>query len=90
MKQMKAASVSHCGAPLLAASSVLAMACALLLATFCAISTPTFAEEGSKTSKQIGRFIQVGLPITDQTVQHVRRVVGRARVHLQPLEDGSF
>jgi membrane-bound ClpP family serine protease len=78
MKQMKAASVSHCGAPLLAASSVLAMACALLLATFCAISTPTFAEEGSKTSKQIGRFIQVGLPITDQTVQHVRRVVGRA------------
>ncbi len=78
MKQTTQASVCRCGAPLLAASNACAMACAVLLAICSAIPSPAFAKDEPKTPAQIGRFIQVALPITDQTVTHVRRVVGRA------------
>jgi membrane-bound ClpP family serine protease len=54
------------------------MACAVPLVLCCAIPAPAFAKDEPKTPAQIGRFIQVPLPITDQTVTHVRRVVGRA------------
>ncbi len=78
MKQTTPAGVSRCGARLLTASNVWAMACALLVAAFCAISAPALADDEPKMPRQIGRFIEVGLPIADQTVTHVRRVVGRA------------
>jgi len=78
MKQTIAASVSRCGAPLPAASSVYAMTCALLLAAFCAIPAPAFAKEKPKAPEQIGRFIHIGLPITGTTFEGTRRMVRRA------------
>ncbi len=63
---------------MLAASHAWPMVCALLVAAFGAVAAPAFAKDEPKTPKQMGRFIQVSLPITDQVAKEVRHVVGRA------------
>ena len=50
-----------------------------VLATF-ALPSPSFAkEQPQKSPPQIGRFVHVMLPITGQTFERTRRIVGRAK-----------
>ncbi|MFZ1933930.1 MAG: NfeD family protein [Thermoguttaceae bacterium] len=78
MKNTTPASVSRYGAAFPAASNRWLAVCAVLFAALATLAAPAFARDEPKAPRQIGRFIQVALPISDQTAKHVRQVVGRA------------
>ncbi len=78
MDNTKSAGVLRCGRSFLVASNRWLAICALFVAAVGLFAAPAAARDEPKTARQIGRFIQVALPITDQTAKYVRQVVGRA------------